>query len=325
MDISLILFELMVILIAAKLGAFLFERIGQPPVLGELVVGIILGNMAFFTNGAVQWFTFFRTDEFIHIFSELGVIILLFEIGLQSDISELLKVGFPAARVAVVGVVLPFALGYWLTMGLGISSDFNVALFMGATLTATSVGITARVLKDLGKLDLSESRIILGAAVIDDVLGLIVLAIVSGIVTTGAANFSSTAIVSLKAFGFLIGGVLIGRWGAPYVMKLFQKIEVQGVKLAAALGAAFLGAILAKKIGLAPIVGAFAAGLCLDDVQFRGFNEKRSLEEIISPISDLFIPVFFVVIGTSVQIEALLSKEILWMGSILTFSAIFCK
>ena len=325
MDISLILLELMIILMAAKVGAYLFERIGQPAVLGELLVGIILGNVAFFTNGYIEWFTFFRTDEFIHIFSEIGVIVLLFEIGLQSDISELLKVGWPSTRVAFVGVVLPFALGFWLTSALGISQDFNVALFLGATLTATSVGITARVLKDLGKLNLVESRVILGAAVIDDVLGLIILAVVSGIVSIGSADLASIATISVKAFGFLLLGTILGRWSAPVAMKILQKIEVRGIKLAAALATAFFASYLAKLVGLAPIVGAFAAGLCLDDIQFKGFNEKRTLEEMLSPISELFVPVFFVVVGTAVQLDQLLNYDVIWIGGILTFVAIVGK
>jgi len=331
-DIAKVLFEILIILSFAKVGAYLFERIKQPPVLGELVVGIIIGNIAWMTGGAFDVFIFFRTDEFIHILSEIGVIILLFEIGLQSEIGEMLKCGWPSARVAIVGVVLPFALGFFLTKWLGISDDFNVALFLGATLTATSVGITARVLKDMGKLETDESRVILGAAVIDDVLGLIVLAIVSGIVSmdTSAgidkvALFQDIVIISFKAFAFLIGAIVLGRWTAPTAMRIIKKVEVRGVKLTVAIATAFLFALIAEEMGLAPIIGAFAAGLILDDIHFEGFNEKRRLEEMLGPLSDFLVPIFFVVIGMSVNLEMLMDMNVLWMGGILTLVAIVGK
>ena len=324
-DISKVLFELIVILVLAKVGAYIFELLKQPSVLGELCIGILLGNLAFITGGRIEIFNFFRTDEFIHLFSEIGVIILLFEIGLQSNIRELLKVGGPALRVAVVGVLLPMGLGFWSTTALGLSKDANVALFLGATLTATSVGITARVLKDLGKLNLPESKVILGAAVIDDVLGLIVLAVVTGIVGGGSLGFGSILQTSFMAILFLGGSILIGLWVAPRLINIFQRFEVRGNKLAISLGICFSMALLAKKAGLAPIVGAFAGGLILDNVYFVKYKEQRPLEEILSPIGDLFVPVFFVVIGMGVHLELIFQSQIILIGTLLLAVAIVGK
>ena len=221
-----------IMLIAAKVGG-LVERFGQPAVLGELLVGVVLGNLALvgFTG-----FEAIKTDDIIIFLAELGVVILLFQIGLESNIKEMTKVGLPALMVAIAGVVAPFGLGvYVVGPWLLPEADFNTLLFLGAALTATSVGITARVFKDLGKLQTRESQIVLGAAVIDDVMGLIILAVVSAIVTVGSITGSAVAIIILKAVAFLGGAIILGQFCAPHVSMFFSKIQAgAGMKLALA-------------------------------------------------------------------------------------------
>ena len=199
---------LALILLAAKL-ATLVERLGQPAVLGELIIGVLLGNLVLV---GLNIFEPIKQDQFIAFLAELGVVILLFQIGLESNIEKMKQVGWRAFLVAGVGVVVPFILGTylvgpWLLPGL----DFNAYLFIGATLTATSVGITARVFQDLGKLQTKEAQIVLGAAVIDDILGLIILAVVSAMATGGNVGLGFLGIITLKAFLFLAGAIVFGR------------------------------------------------------------------------------------------------------------------
>ena len=222
-----------VILLAAKFSG-LVERMGQPAVLGELIIGVILGNLALV---GITIFEPIKLDPIITFLAELGVVILLFQIGLESNIKEMTKVGLPALLVAIVGVVAPFVLGTyivgpWLLPGL----DFNTYLFLGAALTATSVGITARVFKDLGKLQTRESQIVLGAAVIDDVMGLIILAVVSAIVTVGSVTTTEIGFIVLKAVLFLGGAIVLGQLFAGHIGNLFSRISTGiGMKLALAL------------------------------------------------------------------------------------------
>jgi len=226
-----------VILIAAKIAS-LVEKIGQPAVLGELVMGVILGNL--FLLG-LHIFEPIKNDSIIAFLSELGVVILLFQIGLESNIEKMKKVGVRAFLVACVGVVVPFALGVYLVGPLFLpGADFNSYLFIGATLTATSVGITARVLKDLGKLQLPESKIILGAAVIDDVMGLVILAVVSGIIATGALSLLNVGVITLKSVAFLIGAIVVGTYTAPWIGRQIAKMNVENMKIITALIIAFI-------------------------------------------------------------------------------------
>ncbi len=270
-DFAVLFLWIAVILLAAKLSS-LVERWGQPSVLGELVMGVILGNL--FLVG-IDWFEPIKHSEIISFFAELGVVILLFQIGLESNIAEMKKVGARALGVAIVGVVVPFVLGTyvvgpWLIPGLD-----NVAyLFLGAAMTATSVGITARVFKDLGKLQMKEAQIILGAAVIDDVMGLIILAVISALATAGAVSFGMVSVITGKAVLFLVGSIVLGQVFAKSLGKVFSKIHTGvGMKFTLAIVFALVFSWLAGLIGLAPIVGAFAAGLVLDPVHFKYFKD----------------------------------------------------
>lgn len=342
-----------VILFTARF-ALLIERWGQSPVLGELLIGIILGNL---TLVGINIFQPIAENEIIRFFAEFGVVILLFQVGLESNIAEMRRVGVRALLVACIGVAVPFALGTYLVGPLilpGLSS--NAYLFLGATLTATSVGITARVFKDLNILNSAEAKIVLGAAVIDDVLGLIILAVVSAIATAGTFSWIDIGWISLKALVFLVGAILIGQAIAPALGRFLSAIHNgSGMKFTLAIVFGLICASLAGAIGLAPIVGAFAAGLVLDPVHFRHFRDpqivedirerlagtpeevkqplneviehhaKRHVEDLIEPLGHLFIPLFFVLTGMSVRLETLFDVRVLIIALAITTVAFVGK
>lgn len=323
-----VLLGLVIVLATAKLGGELFERVGQPAVLGELIFGMILGNL---TLAGFGWFEFLGTNAGLEILAQLGVILLLFQVGLESNVREMLSVGWSSLLVAILGVVAPFFLGWGVSAWMLPEEDLLVHLFIGATLCATSVGITARVLADLGKLHIRESRIILGAAVIDDVLGLVILAVVSGTIT--AANTGGTLAVTDvlliigKSLVFLVGAILVGGWLSKRVFRLASLLNTKGVLLALALGTCFLFSFLADWIGLATIVGAFAAGLILDEVRYRDLGErtKHSIEELIQPISAFLVPVFFILMGARVDVTSFGQVDILGFAALLSLAAILGK
>lgn len=341
------------ILVGAKLGA-LVQRFGQPAVLGELLVGIALGNLGLIGIDVVADLP---GEPIIAFLAELGVVVLLFQIGLESNVQQMLAVGARATAVALVGVVVPFALGTvivgpWLLPGL----DAKAYLFLGATLTATSVGITGRVFRDLKCLATPEARIVLGAAVIDDVLGLMILAVVSAIVTTGSLDAAGLAWIVAKAVIFLAGAIVIGQLAAPWFSRAFARIDTGvGMKLTLALATGLTFAWLASLMDLAPIVGAFAAGLVLDDVIFRDYDRPqleaevehaleqadagtcervgqvieahrhRHLDELIAPVGHFLVPFFFVVTGMHVQLALLADSRALAIALGLTVAAVAGK
>lgn len=346
-------FWLAIILIFAKISG-LVEKLGQPPVLGELTIGVLLGNLSLLGLHILEPL---REDIIIKFLAELGVVILLFQIGLESNISQMKRVGLRAFLVATVGVIAPFILGTyvvgpWLLPGL----SFNAYLFLGATLTATSVGITARVFKDLGRLHTPEAQIVLGAAVIDDVMGLIILAVVSAIVTVGAVSLGAIVWITAKAILFLIGAIALGQMAAPRLGCLFSKIHSgTGMKFTMAISFCLVFAYLANKTGLAPIVGAFAAGLVLDAVYFSSFSvpavvadlqavavqsdrslgEKikgimehythRHIEDLLEPVGYFLVPVFFVMTGFEVDLSTLANGPVLLLALGITLAAFLGK
>lgn len=323
-----LLLDLVIILLAAKLGGDLFERFGQPAVLGELVMGVIIGNLSLLGFDVFEAFKYNLTLE---ILAELGVIILLFEVGLESTVGEMRKVGFTAFMVAIFGVVVPFFLGWGVGYMFLPEASIYVHLFIGATLTATSVGITARVLKDIGKIKSREARIILGAAVLDDIMGLVILAVVAGVISAAnsGGSVSSGAILWIiaKAVLFIIGAVVIGSFVLPHFFRAAFRLKVKGVFLSICLLICFLLAYLAGKVGLAPIVGAFAAGLILEEVHFREFRERgeHSIQELIEPIAIFLVPIFFVRMGMLVDLTTFVDVEILGFAAVLTLAAIVGK
>ena len=276
-------------LIGARVLGELAERIGQPAVLGELVAGILLGPSVL---GLVP------LSQGIFLLSEIGVVLLLFEVGLETDLAELLRVGAPAMAVALAGMALPFAGGFLLTRALGYEA--LTAIFVGAALTATSIGITARVLSELKVLKTREGQIILGAAVLDDVLGLIVLAIVSRVAQKGEVEVGAAVRSGLSAIAFLVVALAIGIPLSRRLIHVVGKTSVRGMLVAASVAFALLVAWGASKAESAPIVGAFAAGMALART-----NRRRDIDVALKPVVDIFAPVFFVYVGAQVDVRLL--------------------
>ncbi|HEV8617270.1 MAG TPA: cation:proton antiporter [Methylomirabilota bacterium] len=285
MEFRELLVALVIVWIVAKAAGEAMERIGQTAVLGELLAGVIIGPGVL---GLVH------ESEGLQALAELGVLILLFEVGLESDLADLLRAGLQATLVASVGVALPFAAGFATMHWLGHGS--LLAVFVGATLTATSVGITARVLGDLGRLQDAAAKVVLGAAVVDDILGLIILAVVTGLAQTGAVSVAAIGLLSGKALAFLLVAILLGIRLAPALMRWIGRLQARGTLIVSSVVFAVALAAVADLVGLATIIGAFAAGLVLATTERR-----HHIEERIKPIADLLVPVFFVTVGMKVQ------------------------
>jgi Kef-type K+ transport system membrane component KefB len=323
-----VLFGVAVMLIVAKLAGEIFERLGQPAVLGELVGGIVLGNLVILGfSGVEPW----KTNDTIAALAELGVIILLFEVGLESDLKEMIEVGWSSLIVAVLGVIAPFFLG-WSVSAYFIPEEATLGhIFIGATLCATSVGITARVFKDLGKLTTREARIILGAAVIDDILGLLILAVVAGAIRaagTGATlAMMDIALIAVKSLLFLALAIAVGHLLMPRLLRGAGRFESRGVLLTLAISFCLVLAWAAAKVGLAPIVGAFAAGLVLDEVHYkpRDGRVERDLGDLLQPVSTVLVPIFFVLMGLKVDLRSFGQMDILGFALVLTVAAIIGK
>jgi len=308
-----ILFALAVLVLAAKVGGLLIERWGQPAVLGELLVGIGLGNLVPLLFGA-RGVVFVRTEPTLQVLAEIGVLILLFDVGLEADLRALVRVGTSSLLVALIGVLAPLLLGWGAAAWLMPDSPTLAHIFVGATLSATSVGITARVLKDLGVAQSREGQIILGAAVLDDVLGLVVLAVISGAAAAGTGATPGLALSPLAVAG-IVGRALLflgitvglGRLLSKPIIRLAAWTGQPGMLLVFGLALCFVLAFLAELIGLAGIIGAFAAGLMLDPFGegIRTSAEEKTLSELLHPLSGLFVPLFFVLMGINVDLGSL--------------------
>ncbi len=343
-----------VLLLLAKLSS-LIEKLKQPAVLGELIIGVLLGNLVLI---GFNWAEPIKHDEMIKFLAELGVVILLFQIGLESKIEEMMRVGWRAFWVACVGVIVPFILGTYIVGPLvlpGLSD--HAYLFLGATLTATSVGITGRVFKDLNKLQTPEAQIVLGAAVIDDVIGLIILAVVTAIVQTGSVDVYNVGVISTKALFFLVGAIFVGRFLAKHISYMLSHIHTGiGMKFTIIISFCLIFAYFAHLVGLAPIVGAFAAGLVLESVHFTNFTEpqindeiyvvmekssdnstkekiqsilqshsNRQLEELVAPLGYFLVPIFFIMTGIQVDLTTLLNPTVLGVALAITAVAFIGK
>ena len=343
-----VLLSLITVFLAAKIGGELCARLNLPSVLGELIGGVVVGisalNLIVFPEGGdvpasalmniIQMTAHLEPEGLLKVFSgesealsvlaELGVIILLFEIGLESDLKELIRVGPQAAVVAVVGVVVPFVAG---TAGLILFFNISTipAVFAGAALTATSIGITAKVLAEMQQLSSREGQIIIGAAVLDDVLGIIVLAVVASLAKTGEIEIKNVVILVLGAAAFLIGSIFIGRLLSPLFVSLVDQLQTRGQLVITSLIFAFVLSYIADAIQLETILGAFAAGLILAET-----SKRRELEEQITPIADMLVPVFFVTVGARTDISVLnplvpANREGLIIASFLVVVAIIGK
>ncbi|MBI4329311.1 MAG: cation:proton antiporter [Chloroflexi bacterium] len=332
--------QLAVILVAAKVFGEIAERIfHQPSVLGELLAGVLIGPFAL---GAVTlpleigplflgtWGPLFpllkENEGFIPVsnelyaFAQVASIVLLFVAGLETDLGRFFRFAPQATAVAVGGVVLPFLLADASTVLLGFAPDplHPTALFMGAVSTATSVGITARVLSDLRRLDTPEGVTVLGAAVVDDVLGILVLTIVVGMGGGESVAPAAVALVGVKAVGFwlvlLVGGIALSR----FISAVISRFQVQGANLALSLALAFLASALAESFGLAMIIGAYSIGLALSGTQLA-----RRLEEPVAAVYQALVPIFFVVMGMLVNVPAMVG--VLTLGLVITAGAIVGK
>lgn len=344
-----VLLSLVVIYLASKIGGEFSNKVGLPAVLGELVGGVVVGisalHLLVFPEGGVDSsnsliVTFLQAtaglgpdsaatifqaqSEVITVLAELGAIVLLFEIGLESNLKELLEVGPQAAVVAVVGVAAPFAAGT-----AGLITLFNVpvvpAIFAGAALTATSIGITSKVLSELGRLNSKEGQIILGAAVIDDVLGIIVLAVVASLAKTGEVDLGNVLYLIVSASSFLLGAILLGRFFNNSFVTIADKLQTRGELVIPAFTFAFVMAYFAAAIQLEAILGAFAAGLVLDET-----DKRKDLQKQVIPIADLLVPIFFVTVGAKTDVGVLnpaipSNREGLYIATFLIAIAILGK
>ncbi len=336
---------LVIMLAAAKLFGFLAQRLGQPAVLGELIGGVVIGP------SALGWID--PGADVIHLLSELGVVVLLFVIGLETDIVQLVKVGAASTVVAIVGVALPFAMGYAVCRALGL--DNLVAIVAGAALTATSVGITARVFSDLGRLKDPESQVVLGAAVIDDVIGLVILAVVSGMVAApkptaevvapdpapaavaaaepgapvvaegGGVSVGEVVWLTTKAFGFLAITLLLGNLAVPPLFRATARLDLPGTPGVLALILAFGLGWLSSFVGLAPIIGAFAAGLLVNRTP-----QVHEIEKGTIGVGYFLVPLFFIVVGAQVDLAAInpidpANRRTIAVGALLIVAAVLGK
>lgn len=288
-SVSQSLLFLIIILAAAKLGAEIATFLKQPAVLGELIAGILLG-LTPLRNAA--------NDNALLFLAAIGIILLLFEVGLESELDEFRQVAGSATLVAVIGVVLPLIAGSAVTFA--ITGKTIQSLFMGAALTATSVGITARVLADIHETNSIESKIILGAAIVDDILGLLILSVVLRIVKFGEFRISSMAASIGVSVAFLVAAIWAGIYFAPVLIKYTSKLKTRGVIITVAFVFCLALAYAADKLGLAEIIGAFAAGLILATT-----DDRVNIQQRIKPVADIFIPVFFVLVGLRVNLAEL--------------------
>ena len=332
----------------------LVRRVGLPSVFGELLLGILLGNLVL---AGWMWAEPLATNELLLFLAELGAIVLLFQAGLESNVAEMRQVGGRALLVALIGVAAPFLLGVfvlgpWLLPGL----DIAAYLFLGAALSATSVGITARVFKDMRITKSKEARIVMGAAVIDDVLGLVLLSVIAAFVETGTLSPAAIGWLTAEAVLFLLGAIVIGQAMAPMVGAFFSRIQTGiGMKFTLAISLCLLFAYAASVIGLAPIIGAFAAGLILDPVHFSYFRKakivedikrlakkgdkkvqkemehvldeyaEQHVEELIKPIAFFLVPLFFISMGFGVDLAVLAQPSTLVVAGIISVVAILSK
>ncbi len=305
-----LLLALIAILVSAKLLGEVAERVGQPAVLGELLAGVLLGSSLL---GVVD-----PHDPVIHLLAEIGVILLLFQIGLETDLSRLLRVGLTSTTVAIVGVLLPFTGGYFVSRALGLAQ--LPAVVAGAALTATLVGITARVLSDLGRLHDPESQVVLGAAVIDDIIGLVILAVVDQVVEGAQLTAHGIATTTLSAFGFVAITVVLGRMLVPRLFDLLARLGREETLASMAIALAFTVCFLAFEAGSALIIGAFAAGLTLAPTR-----HARTVEHGVLHLGMFFVPIFFVSVGASVDVRSFAEPRIALVGGALIVVAILGK
>lgn len=326
-----LLVTLGVLFLLARLGSMLISKFGFPGLIGEIIVGIIIANVGLtdFLGLEVDGVISFDSDIYtvVYAFAELGVIFLLFSVGLETKVKDLLGSGKPALLAAIMGVVLPFIAGFALIIAL--DGDMNAALFMAAAMVATSVGITARIIKDMKLIDTREARIIIGAAVIDDVLGMIVLAVVKGMATSGI-SVTSIIVISVQAVLFVLSVILFCKYVVPRIHDYFEarnkkqvsegKVPFSFNKLVMAIIVCLGMAAFAEYLGLAAIIGAFLAGMIFADYAWEWGLEKK-----IETLTTFFISFFFLNVGMQVQLDTLTDTSVIVMAVIVIVLALLTK
>jgi len=329
-----ILLTMTVIFALARIGSTVFGKLGLPGLIGEIIVGVILANVAggAFLHDVLALDVENRNTEYniIYILAELGVIFLLFSVGLETKVKDLLGSGKSAFFCAFLGVVLPFVAGLSLILAVG-GYDMNSAMFMGAAMVATSVGITARIIKDMKLMDVKESRIIIAAAVIDDVLGMVVLAIVKGMASgEGDLEILDIVIIVVKAVAFVLAAIAFAKWCVPRIYNYLDgrnrriiasgKVPYSFNKLIFAIIVCLGMAYLAEYIGLAAIIGAFLAGM-----MFADYAWEWDLEHKIESITTFLITFFFVNVGLQVDISAMSSTSVILLTAGILVLALLTK
>ncbi len=363
------------ILFVALIGRFSARKLGFPSVIGELIMGIVVGNLAFYyqldlimvlREGPAIFETMenllkgeelelaclnaigaegtwhildilrgphgneiLQVAHTVDVFSRYGIIFLLFLVGIETSVDEMRKVGPNSSRVAVIGVLLPFVLGMVASWLLLEDVELHTSMFLGATLAATSVGITAMVLQEM-KMEKTEiAHIILGAAVIDDILGLLMLAIISGIVITGSIDLVHISITVIIATLFLAATIYIGPYFIRLFVRLFCRLDIIEAKMFVSYLFVMVMAWMANLAGLATIIGAFAAGLILQDAYFESWDDDRkcpvTIKDLIMPLEVILVPIFFVLMGLQVKLEMFLQKEVMILAAGLLVAAIVGK
>jgi Kef-type K+ transport system membrane component KefB len=329
-ELTQLLIDLFVMFLAAKVAAEIFERVGQPPVIGELLVGALIGPFALGLVGRPDagLLAAFHDDPasaqeavnlVYHLVAELGVVVLLFFVGLETRVADILRVGGRAALVAILGVVLPFVLGA-VFMGPILGHPQLEAIFAGAALVATSVGITARVLRDLGVIGSTEARIILGAAVIDDILAMVILAVVAGLASTGSINSRDIVLIVGQAIAFTAFLAFIGTGAMRRYGLGLDRLRMEGAPFAVAMALMLGLAALSASIGLAAIIGAFLAGMVLAEAR-----EHFALEHQALPVYQFLVPFFFVITGAQVDWRLFLDPSLMGVALGLTALALLGK
>ena len=309
-DVPGLLLVLAAVLVATKLGGELVRRARQPAVLGELLAGVLLGGSVL---GVLD-----PNEPVMHMLSELGVLVLLFAVGLETDLRSLRRVGVMALSVGAVGIILPFAGGFGVARALGAAP--MTSLVIAAALTATSIGISARVLGDLGRLQDDEGQVVLGAAVFDDVIGLVILAVVGSVVAGEVITAGSVTRTALVAIGFVVGAIVLGTLFMRPLMAAVARVGDDGAVGVLALGFAFVTAALAARAGSAMIIGAFAAGLVL-----HATPQRHEIEKWTTSVGHVLVPVFFASVGAEVDVRALMSPAALGLGVALIVVAVVGK
>lgn len=373
--VSSVILWVTLIFLFGVIGRYLAELLGQPGVLGELLMGVLVGNICYYfgmplavilregpavfnimsdmlsstplmkavktsiqdpkyvsqvinalsgTSG-INWI---KVAYVVDILSRYGVIFLLFMVGLETSVNGLRHTGRASVQVALIGVVAPICFGLFFMYVLAPHSSFKTNVFVAATLSATSIGITARVLKEMKKLRTREARTILGAAMIDDILGLVILAIVSSIVVTDAVNMMVVGKIIVLAVLFFLAALSFGPWLLKQAVKCFCFLELWEAKLFISFVFVMLLAWLATLVQLATIIGAFAAGIIIHDGFFerdRSHQNALTIRELVAPLEFILAPLFFMLIGIQVKLELFMDWHVLMVASGLIVAAILGK